>query len=46
MAKKALSDCSEAPIKNYKGAGLLLLIRVRRTSRLRIGIESAKEYKQ
>jgi hypothetical protein len=46
MAKKALSDCSEAPIMNYKGAGLLLLIRVCRTSRLRIGIESAKEYKQ
>jgi hypothetical protein len=46
MAKKTLSDCSEAPITNYKGAGLLLLLRVRRTSRLRIGIESAKYYKQ
>jgi hypothetical protein len=26
MAKKTFSDCSEAPITNYKGAGLLLLI--------------------
>ena len=46
MARKTLSDYRKALTTNYRSVELLLLLRVRRTSRLRIGVQSAKYYKQ
>jgi hypothetical protein len=46
MAREILSDYREAPTTKYRSAELLLLLRVCRTSRLRLGVQSAKYYKR